>query len=302
MSAEVYRIGETDHGSTTEIVQNFSIQSLLLGALGPYAILPGSASGPIIASTLKTYSEPGWAVSLSSDSQAPVALRIKPSRSSRYQTQGSTVRLLPGQTVQPAGRSPFAGFDYGLPFGWLGGGVVRLLVSGEPGARVESGPVRKEILLHRIALTMGATLNTIPNWPMRLPWTQAHSQVNSSGAATSAAVAQSGSPLLVLTPTRTVFLVGNTKAGVAGSGASLPTGTGRVEVVISASDDFGSAAAVGDELVFPVPDSASGNSVVITSGRVPERVGGDSAILSLKPIDLSLSGFDCLISRYGFLA
>lgn len=130
-------------------------------------------------------------------SQTPVA--VLPNRSSGG-SGGSAVILKPGQVYYPGGT--FKSFDWGLPFGWLGGGLAQLIVLCEEDAGL-FWATEPEVIFHRMTLPIYETasnpLSIAPNWPARFPWANAISN------ATAAAVAQGDQPALVVKPTRTLL-------------------------------------------------------------------------------------------------
>ncbi len=202
----------------------------------------------------------------------------------------------------------FGGFTYGLPFGWLGGGVGRILVFKTPDSSTfipTSGP--RELLIHRITLAVN-TLQTLPNWPARFPWKNAQSQifVNSSTGAlskASAARAQGNNPAIVTRPSRTVLTLQT---------ADLPVSpnSGSVLIRISAAPPAGgnniaAAAIVATDFVeFPQMPGASGTmSAVQNSDQgLINAMFGDDAILSLMDNgDASLDNIQVNISRYALV-
>jgi hypothetical protein len=139
----------------------------------------------------------GVGFALHPSSQTPVA--VAPNRDGGG-SGGSAVILKPGQVYYPGGE--FRSFDWGLPYGWLGGGLAQLLVICEKDADL-FWTTEPEVIFHRVTLPIYETAanpaNISPNWPMRFPWPNAIS--NSTGAA----VAQGDQPALVVVPTRTVL-------------------------------------------------------------------------------------------------
>lgn len=147
------------------------------------AVLPQSPSEPIVASTRESVQTSGFGVALHPDSQTPVAIRFI----GAGRDAGSGVYILkPGQQIRPTGvlvdgRPGFSGFEWGLPFGWLGGGLATIIVLQTPDAAVDwPASTPTEIIFHRQRLTVLGSgdlynvISTVPatwanNWPMRFP-------------------------------------------------------------------------------------------------------------------------------------
>ena len=89
-------------------------------AQGTGQLLVDSAAVPARDSNTR-----GFGLGLDPSSETPIAVSFK-----RYSGSASGAMLLrPGQIVFPFGREEaFAGFRWGLPFGWLGGGLAGLTV------------------------------------------------------------------------------------------------------------------------------------------------------------------------------
>jgi len=88
----------------------------------------------------------------------------------------AVVVVRPGETYVPAGDRPFKGFNYGLPFGWLGGGVVTFNIYKTPNARVDFAAKPDKVLFHRFRTTILAApvgpfvSPAYVNWPSKFPW------------------------------------------------------------------------------------------------------------------------------------
>jgi hypothetical protein len=173
------------------LTEKFEFQSYFDDTLLSTALLLQSQNEPIVGSTLKKANVGGYAFGLHPSSQAPVAVRPL------VGGQGASpqaIILKPGQIYRPKGRpggkpGHFSGFDWGLPFGWLGGGVCTLYVFPSPDADV-AWPGDPELLFHRqrvkIVNAAGLPANAPKNWPLRFPWTQAirgASSISQKGAA-----------------------------------------------------------------------------------------------------------------------
>jgi hypothetical protein len=121
---------------------------------------------------------PGYTFGLHPSSQTPVA--VQPLVAGQT-TSPQPIVLRPGQIYRPHGRpwgvsGNFSGLNWGLPFGWLGGGLATLYVFPSPDADV-AWPGDAEVLFHRqrmlIADPAAPPANAPKNWPLRFPWTQA---------------------------------------------------------------------------------------------------------------------------------
>lgn len=194
-----------------EISEKYQLQSYFDSTLGPAAILRQPPNDQIVPSTLKPYDLSGYAIGLHPASETPVAVRF---RGGQQQGGGAVHRLKPGQVIRPFGApgmpGRFAGFEMGLPFGWLGGGAATVIVFRTPDSTVDWID-RCEIPFHRVrvpilqpaAVPAAAALSF--NWPTRFPWPKAQSGAN--------AFPQKGTPALVVTPTQSILrLRGNLAA------------------------------------------------------------------------------------------
>jgi len=172
------------------ITQLFMYQSYFDSTLLQTALLTQAQNEPIVDSTAQRTSLGGYAIGLHPSSQTPVAIRPTVGGQS---ASPQTIILKPGQIYRPHGRidgkpGNFSGFTWGLPFGWLGGGVATLYVFPSPDADV-AWPGNAEVLYHRQRMLIGGfTLpaNAPKNWPLRFPWTQAirgASSISQQGAA-----------------------------------------------------------------------------------------------------------------------
>lgn len=184
-----------------ELTTKFAYQSYFDSTLGAAAIQRQAPNQQIVESTLESSDLSGYAVGLHPSSQTPVAISF---RGGQQQGSSATFRLKPGEVIRPFG-SPhgasgkFSGFDYGLPYGWLGGGNVLLVVFRTADATVDWLD-RSEIIFHRVRLPILAPASVpaaaaLPfNWPSRFPWPKAVRGAN--------ALTQAGAPILSVNPTR----------------------------------------------------------------------------------------------------
>jgi hypothetical protein len=164
----------------------------------------------------------GYAVGLHPTAEAPIAIRFLAGQKS---TPTPLYTLLPGQIVRPLGMvagvpQPFAAFEWGLPWGWLGGGATPLWIFKSPDAKVDWGTARPEVCFHKTRTPVRAlpdgTLGSLgsnfpyatskPNWPTRFPWKNAKSYLGT---------AQGGIGNLSVQPTRTFIRLRNVGGSLA---------------------------------------------------------------------------------------
>lgn len=208
-SSEAYDKGVRGIASTgnvdapvVQVAARFPFQSYFDSVLLERAILTQKQGEPIVSSTKQTVSVSGYALALHPSSKAPVAVRFA---KGGQQGDSTTYVLKPGQILRPVGFTGqdqrFSGFDYGLPFGWLGGGPVTLLVLRSPDAEALFID-RTEIIFQRQRVKIlapadvpdTADLTTFPfNWPVSFPWAHAYSGDFPQ---------QGKQPLLSVSPTR----------------------------------------------------------------------------------------------------
>lgn len=184
-----------------EVTAKYLYQSYFSDSLGPQAILAQAPGEAIVSSTRNTQQVTGYGVGLHPSSEAPIAIRFF---TGGQQGASAAYHVTPGQIMRPHGRPGeasgcFSGFEFGLPFGWLGGGSVTLVVLRTPDAQVcwNSAP---EVIFHRVRLQIVAPASipistaVVPNWPHRFPWPFAVSGANN--------LTQRGQPALAVTPTK----------------------------------------------------------------------------------------------------
>lgn len=171
----------------------FPFQSYFDDTLLQKAIAIQSANEPIVALTLKKEEIGGYAVGLHPSSQTPIAFQPMVGNSA---AGSQAVILRPGQIYRPHGKPDgrpgnFSAFSWGLPFGWLGGGVATLYVFPSADADV-AWPGDAEVIFQRqrMKILAPADLPTAANknWPMRFPWTLASRGSTSISQAGQAAI------------------------------------------------------------------------------------------------------------------
>lgn len=211
-----------------EVIEQFQYQSYFDSTLSEKAIQRQPLGEQIVPSTLRQVNVAGYAVGLHPSSETPVALQFK---KGEMQGDAPVYHLKPGQVIRPFGfnGSPgrFSGFDFGLPFGWLGGGAASLVVF-----RTEDSTTtwldRSEVIFHRVRLPIyqpaAVPATPLKNWPTRFPWPGASYGTN--------AISQAGKPILSVTPSQTIMSLRGPLAAAA-----------TMRVYFIGSDAFGENAA-----------------------------------------------------------
>lgn len=230
----------------------FQMQSYFDSTLLEKALVSQFWGDRIVAATVKEMQVAGFAVGLSTSSQTPVAVQFL---SSAGADMSDPQILKPGNILRPSDEVPFGGIRWGLPFGWLGGGLAQLNVYTTPGAygHTTGNP---EVIFHRVrvkiqqdSIGLFSNYTTNANWPTRFPWPDALSGTTS--------VQQGGAPLFAVEPTRTLLrpLVNLT--------TPLP-----VRAIWNSTIDFDfESAGVADQYItnsfsfvdFTIPSAAGGN-------------------------------------------
>lgn len=194
--------GITD-AAAIQLSKVFNFQSYLDTTLLQRAILSQPSGDQIVPSTLTSSDLSGWGVGLHPSSETPVAIRFK---TGAQQGASAVYHLKPGQTLWPQGPglrgepAQFSGFEWGLPFGWLGGGAATLIIFRAPHAKTNWIDAA-ELVYHRVTVPIvalaGVAASPSLNWPTRFPWPGAVQGSNS--------LSQAGQPVLSVTPTRTMM-------------------------------------------------------------------------------------------------
>jgi hypothetical protein len=176
----------------SQVATNFIFQSYFEDTLLQKATQDQPANQLIVPSTMKSFQGEGHSVGLSGFADTPVAIKF------RGQRDSAEYILKPGEVVRPG---HFVGFDYGLPFGWLGGGLAMLKIAHQQDVILDMGSARPEVIFHRTRLKIVADavlggLAVLNNWPGRFPWTQMVRGANS--------IDQKGNSVLTVEPTQTL--------------------------------------------------------------------------------------------------
>jgi hypothetical protein len=316
-----------DRGGAVPYIATYDVQSYLSPVRGAAAILvPGtpknkssspvvsratsvalggpSANG-IVSSTQDIQQIRGVGFALLPASQAPVA--ILPTFE-KGPSHGSAIFLKPGQIFYPG--HDFKEFKIGLPYGWLGGGTVYLLVLREHmGYAFWTGD--KEVIFHRVTLPVleaGANITTalVPNWPNRFPWTNAVAYDSVSGKR----FPLPGQPQFGVTPTRVVARY------LLPAAATIPSGGIQTTFDFINTDDFdtGSVGEANIASALPVywPGftqsglDLAGTGILecpiqtLNSDQI--RIGGDScSLVIISPDSSAPAGSFIDLVRYGTL-
>lgn len=294
---------------SVQTTNRFAFQSYMDSTLLQNAVLLAAPNEPIIKSTAKRETIPGYAVGLHPSSECPVAIQFE---IGGQPSSSSAITLVPGQILRPHGlpkgmdSGNFSGFTWGLPFGWLGGGVANLHVFQTPDAD-ESWPGRPEIIFHRaryaIVSVAGAPAVTTPfNWPTRFPWVLGSNEQS---------IQQRNQPIIAVEPTKIelslrlpALLAAATIRFVIQSsdamdwdrlGAAILTGPRFVEHIFGTYGASGVAGNLANQ--FPVEEISSGP--LLRFGCNNPTAGGVSLINSGGSAELVEAFVD--ITRYGKL-
>jgi hypothetical protein len=191
----------TNTGNAYLIPKRFPFQSYFSSTALEKAILTQAQGQQIIATTLQTTEMKGRAIGLHPDSECPIAVRFRLDANSK-ETSGVFI-LTPGMVITPNPGQDFSAVQWGLPFGWLGGGVAALQIF--QGVQGYSAGRKKEVIFHKQRLLIAADANPPPavakNLPIAFPWMNAKSYT----ATNPAGFAQGGEQAINVTPTRMVM-------------------------------------------------------------------------------------------------
>lgn len=290
-------------GNIVQFSEQFPLQSYFDAAAElttppATAALTQPANSAIVQSTLKVKAnQSGYAIALAPWSQAPVALRVNFGEGGN----SAAVLLKPGQTFRPNGNVRFQGFEYGLPYGWLGGGTVTLFLFKTPGAEVWWSGKQSEILFHRLRttiLTAPAAAPSYKNWPNKFPWAQMYRYV-SGGPQES----QQGQPTLAVSEVTRTQLVLNSTADYTGDNLATMFFWGTDDFSIGAD---GVTAVNTHNFAYPLywPTGTAlqgGRPILDLPPAVASQASNQWGISLVAPIGSALIGQTVDICRYGIL-
>lgn len=182
--------------AVTQVPVRFPYQSYFDNVLLQGAILNQAQGSPIVASTRQVAQTPGVGVALHSSSESPIAIRFKGG-----QADSAEVILTPGQRLHVGS---FESFEWGLPFGWLGGGtsVLYILHNDQSYVDFQASPP-SPIPYHRVQIQVIATGAwppagaPVPNWPNAFPWDSAIRGVDANP--------QGGAAIINVSPSYALF-------------------------------------------------------------------------------------------------
>lgn len=250
---------QSNDGAPVLLSKRFQYQSYLDTTALEKALLVQPPSEQIVGSTSTDEDVTGFAVGLHPSSETPVAVQFA---GSSVRGNSPVMILTPGQIIYPQGRrrdSQFSGLRWGLPFGWLGGGLATLVVFQHPETEIEWPDTRPEVVFHRFTTQIKASnfsftgFTASPNWPTLFPWIRALRLGTSS-----ATISQASKPVLAVEPTRTLFRLRSTSEATAPIIRALIYGSNAFDF-----DSSGAAVltAVGyEEMTFPTITQIGTNS------------------------------------------
>lgn len=282
----------------------FAYQSYFDQTLLQKAIASQPRNNPIVSPQESGLN--GFGVGLHPSSETPIAIQF----ASNGGGGGSTVYVLkPGQVIYP-GKDSFSGFTWGLPFGWLGGGVATLMVFQAKEAIVEWSD-DNEVCFHRATFAIkqpadltaaGSFNNAVKNWPMRFPWENA--------VQGSSSIDQKGSPLVMIArPTKVIMAL---------RGATSLAAAASMRIIFQATNDLSidstgapstTPSPVFEDVVWPLFSSygtsgnlASQNPIIVREQGVA-RLSADEGGICLVDVGgaAALNGLFVDIARYGKL-
>lgn len=279
MPSRPLRFSDTpqNRSSVSVKVADFPFQSLLNTTQGAAALLQQNPNELIVSS--EHVSEDGWGFGLHPDSQTPIAIRF---RTNDGMSDTPVYILTPGQIIRPHS-AQFSGFDWGTPFGWLGGGLAYGFVIKDPEASLNWVQDKVEVIFHRFTFQFG-TSNVLA-LPLRFPWPNA-TRFNNAGPA----FPQGGDPIISVEPTRTILRLRNPIAAA-----------GSFAWTVKNADDYipvDGPSAMSVESIYPasVLDPVTPRGILLPD---PAQLwGGDDATLSLAG-DATLAGAFVDVIRYG---
>lgn len=257
----------------------FPLQSFFDNTQLNQAILTQDPNSPTVAE-VSNVNVSGRCVGLHPDSQCPVAVRLK------SQTGQVVATLTPGQVVNGLIPDGFTSLDWGLPFGWPGGGLAKLVIADSDAPFVGWPQVKTEVLLQRqrMQIVADASPSTSPaasavNWAGRFPMKNGYRY---NTGTPSSPIPQSGSPEIAAEITRIVMRL---RVNNLGAPATM-------RVLMRGIDDFdigsdGSTISYTDlstlDVQWPMQLAAQTSAPypVIEIRDVPAALRGDSCVVTL---------------------
>lgn len=284
----------------------FLLQSYFNSTDYEKGILRQNQNEPIVNTTLTPKQSSdivGYGFGLHPSSETPVAIRLK-GTSENGPGASSTIVLKPGQIVRPSD-GPFSGFEWGLPFGWLGGGTAQLIVFVTPEAWVDWENDSREVLFHRLRLPIiqPASVPTVAtsriDWPIRFPWPNAFSVSTNQP--------QQGKPSIVVNPTKVLIIV-RQSADLASALTIRFLMNAVDDFALSSTDTLDTTFDVYFDAVVPSQTAPVGlanqttNYPVLEYNYGPLLRGGDICrVTAVDYVAASLTGIELDILRYGRL-
>lgn len=285
-----------------QVAATFLLQSYFSSSLYEKALQLQRPNELIVTDTLESPDITGYGVGLHPSSETPVAVRFKGNRAGGAGAS-SVIYLKPGEIVKPSD-GPFSGFDWGLPFGWLGGGTANLIVFVTPDAWVDWSNDLREVLFHRVRLPIVAPAS-VPavatariDWPIRFPWPNAFAQTANQP--------QTGNPVIGVNPSKVVLIVRKS------SNTTLPP---TIRFLLNGVDDYaiGSTTTIDttfaayQDVIVPTQTAPAGlanqttNYPVLTVEYGPLLRGGDKCRVTLVDMDDGddIAGVEVDVLRYG---
>jgi hypothetical protein len=204
-----------DQGSgIVTLTELFPMQSYFDSTLRHLAVVDQGVGQQISQATVKPQDTAGYGLALHPSSETPVAVKFQ-----KLGMTGATltVVLKPGQILYPFGRdraARFEGFSWGVPFGWLGGGLATLFVLTSPDVELNWPKDDAEVIVQRQRMKIyphttawadvvaDTSSSLMQNWPTRFP-----ALTTRRGGNGGVTIDASGRPSIRVQPTRTMFML-----------------------------------------------------------------------------------------------
>jgi hypothetical protein len=298
-------IGALKAGAAFALTDNFIFQSYFDSTLLETAIVPNNSQGNGIASsTFRDRPVAGVGIALLPMSQTPIAV-LPVSLTGDAASQAAVV-LKPGEVYYPG--STFRSLKYGVPYGWLGGGTVYMVILRENIGDV-SATGSPEMIVHRQRMIVrDGTYNpaSLPkNWPARFPWINATNNL---------AQAQQGAPFLAPQFTRVALRLRVTNLAAQGVVRLFVAGTEDFDEQNTAQDavsayDAPTTSGMFYDNFFPVISPSGAQVGGLDLSEFPVTVigkdfippGGDAATAVMLDMTGNTAGNPIDVIRYGTL-